>query len=137
MLNQVSRPALITSLSSAQGDENERLRSHWLPRMAEALQYERTLLGCILLAACNRRTGRLPAVSNNAVILSNGDLIGSYQSADGTVHRGQVFGNVIKMRDAFRLVAEKIGLSQAEADELFTEIKKWIARDFRQDPPPL
>ncbi len=72
-----------------------------------------------------------PAYGQTCDILPNGIVITPMRKPDGNWTEMRPVGTVIAVRDNVRMLADHCKLSDTEREALFTELRKWIRRDYR------
>jgi hypothetical protein len=54
---------------------------------------------------------------------------------DGTISKNVgLYRNTLKLRDAFRRLADRLKLDDQERLEMFSALKRWVVCDYRLDP---
>lgn len=72
-----------------------------------------------------------PGFGPSCVIAENGLVIANFIDYRGRAHVGQSLGTTIRFRDMMRRLADRIECSDAERRQMFDEVTKWVAIDWR------
>lgn len=72
-----------------------------------------------------------PGFGPSCVIAENGLVIANFIDVRGRPHVGQSLGTTIEFRNMLRRLADRIECSDAERREMFDEVTKWVAVDYR------
>lgn len=68
-------------------------------------------------------------------VAKGGHVVADVVTKDGTIIKdAKVFDNETQMRDAFRQLADRIKLNDADRTELFKCVQRWVVADRRLDP---
>lgn len=77
----------------------------------------------------------LPALVSAARIAKNGAVVADVVDRNGIKHKDQpVFRTEIRLRDAFRKLADRLKLPDDERVEMFNCLRNWVVADRRLDP---
>ena len=82
----------------------------------------------LAMLAKQRKIG--PAFGHTCEILLDGKVITPVRRY-GVWGKPEVIGTVESVRDNLRELADHCKLSDADREALFTELRKWIGRDYR------
>lgn len=128
----------------------------WRERAIIETRGNQTELGAVLIAVLGKAPDNPPRIVGLGRITKDGLLIASFQHKDGHVTFWNVnrpwlddegkqpnpryvagenpvcFGKVGDVTDAFRRLADRLQLSDAERVEMLGEFRKWIAKDDRE-----
>ena len=127
-----SAPALIASLSTKESDLIDEACSHWKYRAVEATLGHLTPLGCILLAVIGHGRMKLPRLGLTAEISADDHIFSDLWTMEGKRYPKAHVCKRQEMVDAFRSLCDQLDFTDAEREELFCELRKWIAKDHRQ-----
>lgn len=110
-------------------------RETWQYRAVEATGGNQSKLGAIVLAIL----GKFPPSGRNmfgrtCTITSDGYVMADFTDRDGELHLGAFVGDVADLIRNFRGLADHLKLKDAERQEMFAELRKWIAKDWRSNP---
>lgn len=76
-----------------------------------------------------------PSLTSAARIAKTGHVMADFIDRDGRRFKNQaVFQNTTHMQRDFRLLADRLKLSDGEREELFDAVKRWVVADYRLDP---
>ncbi len=77
----------------------------------------------------------LPGLSTAAKISKTGAIVADVIDRSGLIHKDEViFVNETQMQNAFRALADRIKLNDADRIELFKCAQRWVVADRRLDP---
>lgn len=102
-------------------------------RLIEATQGNRSILGCVVIAAIGRRPENPPYLLGKALITNGGDVLCDFVDRDGAYHTKARVGDD---EDFARNIAGLCGacdLTEAERIEFLARVNNWIGKDER-DP---
>src|SRR6266581_1489273 len=78
---------------------------------------------------------RPPFLTTAAKIDKEGHVVADMVDATGMIHKDTVlFPDEISLRDAFRKLADRLKLNDADRIELFKCAQRWVVADRRLDP---
>lgn len=89
-----------------------------------------TTTGSIVQAMLARQPGRGPALGMTCDILLDGTVITTVRR-EGQWGPPEPIGTIAAVRDNMRLLADHCKLSDADREELFVELRKWVRVDYR------
>lgn len=105
---------------------------HWQHRAVKETGGNTTLMGCYVLAILGWQHGRKPPrFGSTARIDKNGQVWSHMQSKDYAMHPDHCLGPLQDIIDSFRGLADHLKLTDEERIAMFTELKKWFAKDER------
>jgi len=99
--------------------------------------YEEAGVDAILTLIDPSFDGRLslPGLSTAAKIDKTGAIVADVIDRSGLIHKDEViFVNEMQMRDAFRALADRVKLNDADRIEFFKVVQRWVVADRRLDP---
>lgn len=108
-------------------------RRDWRLKLIEATQGNRSLLGCVVIAAIGKRSENPPYLVGKAIIHHNGDVLCDFVERDGTYHSLARVGDDEDFARNILGLAIHCGLNDDERIEWLARVNNWIARDER-DP---
>lgn len=103
----------------------------WKIRAVTATKGNQSRLGCILICMLGYMPKNPPRMRGLAVITSDGRVLVDCQLAGQAQFFATDIGSVEEVRDNMRGLADHLKLSDADRVEMFDELRKWFARDFR------
>ena len=89
-----------------------------------------TSVGSIVMAMLAKNPGSGPAFGLTCDIRLDGKVITPVRR-NGVWGRPEIIGTVESVRDNIRRLADHCKLNDSDREALFTELKKWVRRDFR------
>lgn len=76
-----------------------------------------------------------PALVSAGRIAKSGAVVADFMEADGNiVKQAVIYRSETDLRDAFRKLADKLKLSDADRTEMFKCVQRWVVADTRLDP---
>lgn len=108
-------------------------RRDWRLRLIEATQGNRSLLGCVVIAAIGRRPQNPPYLVGKAIIKGDGNMLCDFVEKDGTYHTMARVGDDEDFARNILGLAIHCDLNEFERVEWLARVNNWIARDER-DP---
>ena len=114
--------------------EQEAERATWQYKTVAATQGPKSKLGTILLAILNRSVRR-PAFGPSCVITSDGYVLSNFVDRHGSMHVGAFVCHISELVSNFKGLADHCELEQNDRQELFEEVRKWVAIDYRPRVP--
>ena len=107
-------------------------------RAIAATRANQSQLGAIMLAILGRRPRRPPMFpGGGATITSDSYVTADFIDKDGVGHRGAFVCDIADLVRNFRELADHLKLTDEERTEMFSELRKWIRRDYRAVQAPL
>lgn len=115
--------------------EQELERSGWRWRAVEATRGGTTKLGTILLCAVLRQPPpRPPWFGPSCIITDTGLVVSNFVDRNNVQKGPTVVCPIQELIDNFRGLADHLRLEAADREEMFSELRKWVAVDARADP---
>ncbi len=103
----------------------------WRSRALRSLRDD-PLMRCFVLAILGWQHGlKPPRFGKNARIDREGLLYSNMQDINYKIYPDHCLGQVQTVIDNFRRLADHLSLKDHERIEMFTELKKWVAKDER------
>jgi hypothetical protein len=117
-------------------EEIERIEAGWRSRAVVATRGNQTMLGCIVQAVIGVAASNPPTFGLTAIIDANGivrtNMIKRNRATGRNEgHIGVPLGTTIQIRDEWRTLADAIKATDAEREEMFDLLKRWVGTDFR------
>lgn len=106
-------------------------RASWKLRAIRATKGNQSKLGSILIAVLGRIPRHPPRFGLKATITSDGFVMADFQGKDFVRHYSALVCEVKELTNNFRGLADHLKLDKEEREEMFAELRKWIARDYR------
>ncbi len=106
-------------------------RVSWKLRAIRATKGNQSQLGAILIAVLGRLPKHPPRFGLRAVITSDGFVLADFQGKDYVKHSAAFVCDVSDLTKNFRGLADHLKLNKEDREEMFAELRKWIARDYR------
>lgn len=76
-----------------------------------------------------------PFLCTAGKVAKNGVVMADVVQRDGTISKNVgLYRNTLKLRDAFRRLADRLKLDDQERIEMFSALKRWLVCDYRLDP---
>ena len=106
---------------------------HWQYRAIKFLKGNQTREGAFLIAVLQRASyHNPPRFSHKGYITREGMVVAvNYQDAKRDFHPHMPVATVESLVHTFREVAQRCEMTNAEAHEMFAEIRRWITKDYR------
>lgn len=87
----------------------------------------RTVFGCVDVNP--------PAIVSAAKISKDGAIVADFMDEYGSTLKNAVIANSeLELRNAFRTLADRLKLSDADRTEMFKCVQRWVVADTRLDP---
>lgn len=110
----------------------EAVRAGWKYRAIDVTHGNQTRIGCLVLAVIGKRPKNPPMFSTQGCIITKSGLVVThFQTKDGTTYRNHAVCTVEDLNENFRGLADALKLPDAQRNEMFDALRKWIIRDER------
>lgn len=132
-----ARPARVLTESLAIRGDTVATSGSWKARGIVATAGNQSLLGAILIATLGYATSNPPRIVSAAEITEDGGVVAFFQKRG---EDGATLTRLCSVEDLvnnFRGLADALKLSDDDRTALFTELRKWIAKDHRVEPASL
>lgn len=81
------------------------------------------------------QTLRAPFLSSAGKVAKSGAVVADIVQRDGTIIKQAVlYANELALRDDFRRLADRLKLDDADRQEMFKAVQRWVVADTRLDP---
>lgn len=112
---------------------DEKMRAGWKYRAVDATQGD-LILRPLLLTILNKPALNPPWIGPQGAITKEGVVICDFVDADN--HKTELLRlcAISDLVDNFRRLADHLALTDAEREEMFSALRKWIVVDHRADP---
>lgn len=128
-MTNIIRPSVLKMSS-----DTEAALKHWRVRSVILTKSHHTHMGRMLLRILCIPGAAPRFCMNTFAWVSEYGICGAFfQERDGDEYKPVTFGSTIQFKDELLELAHELNLSHAEVVELFTEARKWIGRDYRND----
>ena len=108
-------------------------KMRWQYRAVEALRGNQQAMGAVMIAVLGKAAmHRPPRSGHQAMINAQGIVIAPYENRHGAVGLARV-ATVQELRGEFNKLADKLHFTDTERNEMFGELRKWIAFDERAE----
>jgi len=129
---EVKAPAVISKIERLTL-EQEAQRADWRYRAISATKGNQTQLGAVLLAVLGKAPTGVPKFVGSATITSDGYITANFIDKSGTYHTGAFVCDVEDLQRNFSGLADHLNFSDADRIAMFTKVREWIFKDYRQD----
>lgn len=106
-------------------------RATWQYRAVLACQGNQTRRGCVLLAVIGKPARHPPCFGPSALITPEGYVLSAFVNRAGQTHKGAMVNTVEGLRSEWNRLADEIGATPEERNEMFDELRRWVAHDYR------
>jgi len=104
----------------------------WQYRAVEKTGGNQSELGCYILATLGWQHGRKPPRFGSTAWIDKDGIVHSHvQTKEGQVYLNQAMRSIQEITDNFRGLADELKLNDDDREAMFTELRKWIAKDER------
>ena len=104
---------------------------HWKLRIVDATRGNQTMMGALVLAILNVEPNKRPFFRGLGTIDKDGVVWAMLYAKSMIMPRLTPLGTVQQVMDELRALADHAKMDEREAEEFFTEVRKWIVRDQR------
>lgn len=105
----------------------------WRLRLIEATQGNRSILGCVVIAAIGHRSENPPYLVGKATVTNDGQVLCDFVERGGTYYFNARIGDDEDFARNIAGLAVAAGLDDLERIEFLARVNNWIGRDER-DP---
>ena len=100
-----------------------------------AHSYDHVLLDLMVATFPTFFSIKAPFLLTAAKIAKNGNIVADVATKDGRILKWRkLFDNTAEMEGAFRQLADRLKLSDADRIDMFNAVKRWVVCDYRIDP---
>lgn len=105
-------------------------RKTWQFRAVEYTHGNKSIIGALVVAILGRKVNPPCFHPGGARITADGRVLALFNSGQGFKVQ-LVYSNVAEFTNAFRGLAAELKLTDAEQEDMFAEVRKWILKDDR------
>lgn len=103
----------------------------WKLRAIKATRGNQTFTGVLLLAVLGRAASNAPRIVSAGMIDKSGGVFAFYQHRPEDAARMRKLCEIGEYIDRFRFLSDHILCTDVDREEMFREVKMWIAEDHR------